>query len=133
MVCFLRHRGSSPVGPGGAAAALLHYDGKGHIVTVGLNSTLCIHEALDGGRADASSPECLLTVYWYACTHTPHLPPRPGHSFPDHIIPVHPYTLAASASQTVCSRFTGAAPWSCTLVNGLGTAGRAREEDVASV
>jgi len=31
------------------AAALLHYDGKGHIVTVGLNSMLCIHEALDGG------------------------------------------------------------------------------------
>lgn len=31
------------------AAAMLHYDGKGHVVTVGLDSMLSIHEATDGG------------------------------------------------------------------------------------
>jgi hypothetical protein len=30
-------------------SAMLHFDGRGHVVTVGLNSMLSIHEAVDGG------------------------------------------------------------------------------------
>ena len=28
---------------------MLHFDGRGHVVTIGLNSMLSIHEAVDGG------------------------------------------------------------------------------------
>jgi len=44
-------------------------------------------------------PDCLLIVYRYTRTHSPH----PPSSLFAHSVPVYPYTLAASSSLTVCS------------------------------
>jgi len=45
-----------------------------------------------------SFPDCLLIVHRRTRTHSPHPPPRPGHSFPDCMLILHMNTLAASSS-----------------------------------
>jgi len=56
------------------------------------------HPALRQGLS--RRPDCLLVRVVFQCTrtHSPHPPPRCGHSFPDCLLKVYPYTLAASSS-----------------------------------
>jgi hypothetical protein len=73
------------------------------------------------GRALLPQPDCLLIVYQCTRTHSPHPPPRPGHSFPDCLLMVYQCARTHSPrpppwpghsppfqlNLTVCSRCTG--------------------------